>query len=254
MPFLGRKSHQIEGFEREKGDLILKKIVKKAFVLTIPVMLGYVSVGIAFGLLFQSTEFHMGWGFLMSLFIYAGSMQFIAIELFQDYIGFLQIAILTFFVNIRHMFYGFSFIDKFNQMKGKKGYMIFSLTDETYSLLCSLKVENTKESHLLFFLIAALNQFYWLLGTVIGVLAGAMITFDTTGINFAMTALFVVIFIEQWKSATNHLPALIGIGASLVTMMVFGADNMILPTMALILMVLTLMRKKISPKEGVTKE
>jgi len=212
-------------------------------------MLGYISVGIAFGLLFQTTGLHIAWGFLMSFLIYAGSMQFIAIELFQESMGFLQIAIITFFVNMRHMFYGFSFIDKFKQMKGKKWYMIFSLTDETYSLLCSLESEDTKESHLLFFLITALNQFYWVLGTAIGILAGTLITFNTTGIAFAMTALFVVIFIEQWKSATTHFPALIGIGASLIAMLAFGADNMILPTMGLIMIVLTLMRKNITKKE-----
>jgi len=242
------------GFLLGQGGLILKKIIKESFILTIPVMLGYISVGMAFGLLFQSTGLNMGWGFLMSLLIYAGSMQFISIELFQESMGFLQIAIITFFVNMRHMFYGFSFIDKFNQMKGKKAYMIFSLTDETYSLLCALKAENTKESHLLFFLIAAFNQFYWLIGTAIGILAGTLITFDTTGIEFAMTALFLVIFIEQWKSTKQHQPALIGIGASMIAMMMFGADNMILPTMALILIVLTLMRRSIVKKEGLAKE
>jgi len=232
----------------------VNKVVKNSFILTIPVMLGYISVGMAFGLLFQSTGLSIGWGFLMSLLIYAGSMQFISIELFQESMGFLQIAIITFFVNMRHMFYGFSFIDKFKQMRGKKSYMIFSLTDETYSLLCSLKAENTKENHLLFFLIAAFNQFYWLIGTAIGILAGTLITFNTTGIEFAMTALFVVIFIEQWKSAKSHQPALIGIAASVVAIMVFGADNMILPTMALILIVLTLMRSRIDKKEGLTKK
>jgi len=226
----------------------LKAIVKKSFLLTIPVMLGYLSVGMAFGLLFQSTAFHMGWGFLMSFLIYAGSMQFIAIELMQDNMGLLQIALLTFFVNLRHMFYGLSFIDQFKRMKGKKGYMIFSLTDETYALLYAAKAENTEENDLLFFLIAAFNHFYWLLGTAIGILAGTLITFDTTGIDFAMTALFVVIFIEQWQSAKSHIPALVGIGASMIVIILFGAEGMILPTMALIVTTLTLMRKSIEEK------
>jgi len=208
-------------------------------------MLGYLSVGMAFGLLFQSTEFHMGWGFLMSFLIYAGSMQFIAIELIQDQMGLLQIALLTFFVNLRHMFYGLSFIDQFKQMKGKKGYMIFSLTDETYALLYAVKAEDKTGNDLLFFLIALFNHFYWLLGTAIGILAGTLITFDTTGINFAMTALFVVIFIEQWQSAKSHFPALVGIGASIIVIILFGTEGMILPTMAIITIVLTLMRKPI---------
>ena len=215
-------------------------------------MLGYLSVGIAFGLLFQSTGLHVGWGFLMSLLIYAGAMQFIAIELIQDYMGLLQIALFTLFVNIRHMFYGLSFIDKFNQMKSKKGYMIFSLTDETYSLLCRAKAEDTPENHLLFFLIALFNQVYWLVGTAIGILAGTLITFDTTGIDFAMTALFVVIFMDQWQSAKSHLPALIGIAASVVAIFLFGAEGMVFPTMVLMVGALTLMRKRIESEGSVS--
>ena len=132
--------------------------------------------------------------------------------------------------------------------------MIFSLTDETYSLLCAVEAEDTEESHLLFFLTAVFNHFYWLLGTAIGILAGTLITFDTTGINFAMTALFVVIFIEQWQSAKSHLPALIGIGASMAAIFLFGTDGMILPTMALIVTILTLVRKLIEKEEGAPKK
>jgi len=235
-------------YNKRKVELFLK-IIKKSFLLTIPVMLGYLSVGMAFGLFFQTTGFNIGWGFLMSFLIYAGSMQFIAIELLQEYMGFLQIALLTFFVNMRHMFYGLSFIDKFKRMKGKKGYMIFSLTDETYALLCSVEAEDTRENNLLFFLIAVFNQFYWLLGTAIGILAGTLITFDTTGINFAMTALFMVIFIEQWQSAKSHLPALVGVGGSIIVIILFGSEGMILPTMTLIVTILTLMRKPIEKEE-----
>ena len=223
----------------------VKKIIKKALILTIPVMLGYITVGMAFGMLLQSTGLSASTGIFMSLLIYAGSMQFIALDLFLESSGFLQIAIVTFFVNMRHMFYGFSFIDKFKQMKTKKWYMIFALTDETYSLLVSLEAENTKENQLLFFLIALFNQCYWVIGTVMGIFVGTRMTFDTTGIDFSMTALFVVILVGQLKSTKSYISTAIGITASLIAVMTVGANNMILPAMGIILILLTVLRKNI---------
>jgi 4-azaleucine resistance transporter AzlC len=228
----------------------VKKIIQKAIILTIPVMLGYVTVGMAFGMLFESTGLSAGTGIFMSLLIYAGSMQFIALDLFLESIGFLQIALLTFFINMRHMFYGFSFIDTFKQMKTKKWYMIFALTDETYSLLVALETENTKENHALFLTIALLNQLYWLIGTGIGIFAGRIITIDTTGIEFAMTALFVVIFVSQLKSAKSYKPAIIGVVASMVSVVTVGASGMILPTMSIILLLLNKKRKSIDKNKG----
>jgi len=226
----------------------VKKVIKAAFPVTIPVMLGYISVGIAFGLLFEKSGYNFLWAVLMSLTVYAGSTQFIAINLLTSGAGLIEIALMTFFVNIRHVFYGLSFIDKFKSMGKKKKYMIFSLTDETYSLLCSSKAPVGVDSNLFLFCIAFLNQIYWVIGTLIGSIAGSMITFNTKGIDFAMTALFVVIFIEQWFSYKTHIPVLIGAFATIVSLLIFGANNLILPSMILIILALMLFQKQITRK------
>ncbi|MEZ0537749.1 AzlC family ABC transporter permease [Caldicellulosiruptoraceae bacterium PP1] len=223
----------------------MKKVIKAAFPVTIPVMLGYISVGIAFGLLFEKSGYNFLWAILMSLTVYAGSMQFIAINLLTSRLGLIQIALMTLFVNIRHVFYGLSFIDKFKVMGKKKNYMIFSLTDETYSLLCSSKVPEGIDSNLFFFCIALLNQIYWIIGTLIGSIAGSLITFNTKGIDFAMVALFVVIFIEQWFTYKTHIPVIIGIACTIISLLIFGSNNMILPSMIFITLVLIIFKKQI---------
>lgn len=228
----------------------MKKELKATFPITIPVMLGYIFVGIAFGLLFEKAGYNFLWAVFMSITVYAGSMQFIAINLLTSGIGFFQIALMTLFVNIRHVFYGLSFIDTFKEMKKKKLYMIFSLSDETYSLLCSAKAPEGVDKNQFLFCIAFLNQVYWILGSFIGSAAGSMITFNTTGIDFAMTALFVVIFIEQWLSMKNHLPALIGIICTVFSLLIFGANNLILPSMILITLSLTLFQKQIDTNKA----
>jgi len=224
----------------------VKKIIKAAVTVTIPVMLGYISVGIAFGLLFQKSGYNFLWAVLMSITVYAGSMQFIAINLLTSGAGLVEIALMTLFVNIRHMFYGLSFIDKFKDMGKKKKYMIFSLTDETYSLLCSTNAPVGIDNNLFLFCISILNQIYWVIGTIIGSIAGTLITFNTKGIDFAMTALFVVIFIEQWASYKTHTPVLIGACVTIISLLIFGANNMILPSMILIILTLTLFQKQIT--------
>lgn len=150
---------------------------------------------------------------------------------------------MTFLVNVRHIFYGLSMIEPFAHMGRKKPYMIFSLTDETYSLLISVK--NKEHSHQLMFLIALLDQCYWLIGTVLGSLIGSLLPFNTNGIDFALIALFVVIFTEQWLTTTNHRPALCGVACALLSLIVFGADQMVIPSMILIVLVLMAMKKKV---------
>ncbi|PKM90935.1 MAG: branched-chain amino acid ABC transporter permease [Firmicutes bacterium HGW-Firmicutes-12] len=227
----------------------MRKALKAAFPATIPVMLGYISVGLAFGLLMVKTGHNFLWAIFMSITVYAGSMQFIAINLLTNGVGLIEIALMTLFVNVRHVFYGLSFIDKFKDMGKKKTYMIFSLTDETYSLICSLKAPVGVDNNLFLFSIALLNQMYWIIGSIIGAIAGSLITFNTQGIDFAMTALFVVIFIEQWFTYKTHIPVLIGIVATLLSLMIFGSDNMILPSMIFITAILLVFEKKIDKKE-----
>lgn len=223
----------------------MKKVIKAAFPVTIPVMLGYISVGTAFGLLFEKSGYSFWWAILMSITVYAGSMQFVAINLLTNGIGLISVALMTLFVNIRHVFYGLSLIDKFKDMGKKKTYMIFSLTDETYSLLCSTKVPEGINGNLFFFCISLFNQVYWVIGSLIGSIAGSMITFNTKGIDFAMTALFVVIFIEQWSAYKTHVPALIGVVCTVASLLMFGPNNLIFPSMIFITSALFILEKQI---------
>ena len=173
------------------------------------------------------------------------------VNFFAPGVSFLQIIFLEFMVNIRHVFYGLSLIEKFRDMGKKKLYMIFSLTDETYSLFFITKVPEGVDEHKFLFSIALLDQLYWIIGSAIGAIAGTLIPFDTTGIDFAMTALFVVIFVEQWLTSRNHLPALTGIAASLICLLIFGSDNFILPSMICIMIILLSGRKVMEEKEVV---
>lgn len=208
------------------------KNLKMAFPYTIPVMLGYLFLGIAFGILLVSQGYPFYVATLMSLIIYAGSMQFVAINLLTGGAGILSAILMTLMVNARHLFYGLSMLEKFRSMGKKKPYMIFSLTDETYSLLCGLKAPSGTDSNSFYFWIALLNQGYWILGSTIGAIAGALMTFNSTGIDFAMTALFVVIFVEQWESGrAGHIPALIGLGVTIICRLIFGADSFIVFSM-----------------------
>jgi 4-azaleucine resistance transporter AzlC len=226
----------------------VKKAIRAAFPATIPVLLGYLSIGIAFGLLFENAGYNFIWAFFMSLVVYAGAMQFIAVSFFYGGIGLIQIAIMTLLVNIRHIFYGLSLLDRFSVMGKKKWYMAFALTDETYSLLCSIKAPPDVDEKKFFFSVAFLNQSYWVLGSVIGSLAGSLITFDTTGMDFAMTALFIVIFLDQWKAYSTHIPALLGLGCTVLALLIAGPDSLVIPAMVLIVAALMLTRKQIETK------
>lgn len=230
------------------------KSLKAAFPYTIPVMLGYLSIGIAFGILFENKGYNFMWAALMSTMVYAGSMQYVAVNFFTGGIGLLNIAFITLMVNVRHVFYGLSMIDKFKDMGPLKPYMIFSLTDETYSLLCLTDIPEGVDKNYFLFFIALLNQSYWVIGSLIGSVAGSMITFNSKGIDFAMTALFTVIFVEQWLFVTTHIPALTGLLVTALCLVIFGGNNFPLPSMVLILIILTAFRKNIDSKLIVDKK
>lgn len=222
-----------------------RKALKAAFPHTIPVLMGYMFMGMAFGILLRSKGYHFGWAILMSTSIFAGSMQFVAINLLTSNFNLATVVSMTIMVNARHLFYGLSMLDKFKDMGKKKPYMIFSLTDETFSLLCSSEPPQDVNKNWFYFYISLLNQFYWVAGSAIGGLIGSILPFNTKGIDFVMTALFVVIFIEQWKSNKKHLSALIGIFASLLCLVIFGASKFIIPSMILIIITLTVFRRPI---------
>ncbi len=225
-----------------------KAAYKAAFPHTIPVMTGYLFIGIAFGVMFANKGYNFAWAGLMSLLVYAGSGQYLAVNFFEPSVSLFQVVFLTFMVNVRHIFYGLSLLDKFKASGKKKPYMVFSLTDETYSLYFLTKTPPDVDEGKFLFALSTLNQSYWIIGSMIGALAGSLIPFNSKGIDFAMTALFIVIFVEQWLEKKNRFPAVVGVLASLVCLLVFGKDSFILPSMIIIMIVL-LSNHKIEEKK-----
>lgn len=218
--------------------------IQYAFKQSVPVMLGYLFLGIAFGLMLQNAGYHFLWAFAISVCVYAGSMQFIMVTLLSGGASLVYTAIMTLFINGRHIFYGFSFIERYRRMGKAYPYMVFSLTDETYSLLCRTKIPMELDEKKVTFWISLLNQCYWIAGSVIGGLAGQLITFDSTGIDFSMTALFVAITVEQWQENKNHIPAVSGFIASMLFLILLGADRFILPSLTLSVILLLITRKR----------
>ncbi|MFV0412816.1 MAG: AzlC family ABC transporter permease [Oscillospiraceae bacterium] len=223
----------------------IKKAVAAAFPCTIPVLTGYLFMGIAFGILLQSQGFGAIWAFLMALLVYAGSGQFVAAGFMGAGFNPVVALALTLMVNARHIFYGISMLDKFKNFGKVKWYMVFSLTDETFSLLVSAKHQPEVPRKHFWVAIAALNQFYWVAGCLLGGLLGQALPINTKGIEFVMTALFVVILLEQWKSKANRVPALLGLSASAVCRVLFGPQWFILAAMAVLIVVFALARKPI---------
>lgn len=226
----------------------MKKAIQAAFPHTIPILFGYLSIGIPFGLLLENAGYNVLWAFFMSLVIFSGSMQYLAVGMMTTGLGLFEVAMMSFLVNVRYMFYGLSFIERFGKMGWKKYYMIFALTDETYSLLCSVKAPKGVDEDKFILSIAALNHSYWIIGSIIGSLAGSLITFNSAGMDFAMTALFLVIFLDQWRDYPTHIPAILGSAATILALIIFGGDNLALPAMIFILILLFAGRKPIQKR------
>ena len=221
------------------GESYLKKtLLKDVLHDTFPVLTGYVVLGAGFGIIMTSNGYGILFSVLMSVFIFAGSMQYAAIGLFAGPASFLTVALTTAAVNARHIFYGISMIDKYKNAGFKKPYMIFALTDETYSLVSS----RDKGSDY-YFLVSLFNQIYWVTGTVIGAALGDALNFNTKGIDFALTALFITIFVSQWLESKNHFPAVSGVVSAAVCLLIFGRQSFLLPSMAVILVALLISMK-----------
>lgn len=219
-----------------------KSTAKTALIDTLPVMTGYLFLGFGFGIIMQQNGYGILWALAMSVFIYAGSMQYVGVDLLAGGTGLIAAALTTLMVNARHLFYGISMIEAYKGTGSKKPYLIFALTDETYSLVSREKLPADVNRHSYFFLASFFDQCYWVTGSVLGALAGNL-PIDFTGIDFALTALFVTIFVEQWLSTKNHLPAMVGVGSAVVCLLIFGADNFLIPTMILIAAILIMSRK-----------
>ena len=222
-----------------------KDLIKYAFMQTLPIMAGYLVLGMGFGILLYDHGYSVLWAILMSITIYAGSMQYVAIDLISSGASVLTTLLMTLMVNARHLFYGISMVVKYKDRKPYKPYLIYGLTDETYSLVCDAHIPEGMDINKYYFLVSLFDQCYWVIGSVLGSLIGSAFSFDTTGVDFSMTALFVVIFVEQWESADNHIPASIGILVSVICLIVFGADSFLIPTMIIITIVLFLLKNRI---------
>lgn len=222
-----------------------RNLLKIILVKTLPVMTGYVVLGMGFGILLESSGYGIGWALLMSVLIYAGSMQYLGVSLIASGASMISAALATLMVNARHLFYGISMIERYQGAGWKRPYLIFALTDETYSLVCSDEGPEGVDPHLYYFLISLFDQIYWIIGSLIGAWLGAALSFNSTGIDFAMTALFVTVFVEQWLTVKNHLPAIAGVIITVVCLVIFGSDLFLIPSMILILLCLSLGRKKL---------
>ena len=220
----------------------IKKELKQAFVASLPVMAGYVFLGMGFGIVLNSKGYGVPWALAMSVFIYAGSMQYVAIDLISGGAGLIVTALTTLAVNARHLFYGISMVNKYKNVP-KKPFLIFTLTDETYSLVCR-ENKNVKNKENYYFWVSLFNYSYWVTGSVLGSLIGAVLPFSTEGIDFALTALFITVFVEQWLSTKDHLSAIIGVGASVFCLVVFGSEGFLIPAMLLITALLALTKRR----------
>lgn len=223
----------------------MKQTIKTAFLSTVPVLTGYLVLGFGFGLLMKSAGYGIGMAFAMSLLIYAGSMQYAAVGLLTGGASLLTAALTALMVNARHLFYGISMLEKYRDMGKRKPYLIFALTDETYSLVCTDSLPVPPQQRADYCLLVSLfNHVYWVAGSAAGALAGTIVRFNSEGIDFALTALFLTVFLEQWLTSKRHMPALLGVGASVLCLLLFGSDGFLIPAMLVIALVLCLCREE----------
>lgn len=211
---------------------------------TVPVLTGYLFLGAGFGILMSENGFPIGWSIFMAIVVFAGSGQYLAVGLLASRAGYVNIAIATLLVNARHLFYGISLVDTYKNTGLKKIYMIFGLTDETYSLVTQAKKDPDINHGNYCFFVTALDHLYWITGCTLGSILGATLPISFEGVDFVLTALFVTMFVEQWLSSTNHLPALIGLGSTILCLLIFGSEYFLIPAMVLIALLLILARAK----------
>ncbi|MBR6619582.1 MAG: AzlC family ABC transporter permease [Clostridia bacterium] len=231
-----------------------RKTVKAAFIKSLPVFAGYIVLGIGFGVLLGKAGYGLIWALVMSVTMYAGTMQYVAVGLLSGGASLISTAVTTLLVQARHLFYGISMIDKYKGAGWKKIYLAFSLTDETYSLLCDGHYPEGSNPHWYRFFVSIFNQSYWIMGCLIGNFIGTNVPFNSKGIEFAMTSIFVTVFVEQWKSTKNHLPAIIGVISTAVCLAVFGSEDFLIPSMIVITVLLFALRKPLEKKAEVEED
>ncbi len=224
------------------------KIVTQAFYKSLPVMAGYVVLGIGFGILLRSAGYGLVWALAMSILIYAGAMQYVGVGLLAGGASIITAILTTVMVNARHLFYSISMIDRYKGAGKYKPYLIFALTDETYSLLCDGKTPEGADPHQFRFLVSLFNQCFWVAGSAAGSLLGTVLPFSTMGIEFSMTALFIASFTEQWITTHDHVPALTGLIGTAACLIMFGPEHFLIPAMLFITLVLTILPRLKLPR------
>ena len=224
--------------------------LKAAFPHTIPIMAGFLFLGITYGIFMNVSGFSFVYPMLTSIVIFAGSMEFVTVNLLLGAFNPLQALLMTLMVNARHLFYGLALLEKYRIPGLKRLYLIFGMCDESFSINCSAEPPEGVDRSLFMFFVTLLDHSYWFLGTTLGGIFGSLVHFNTEGLDFVMTAMFVVIFLEQWKKDDNHLSALLGLALPVACLLIFGADSFMIPAMLAILAGLALVRKPLE-KEAV---
>ncbi|MCD8192685.1 MAG: AzlC family ABC transporter permease [Oscillospiraceae bacterium] len=221
---------------------VLGKAFACAFPFTVPILAGFLFLGMTYGVYMNALGFSFWYPMLMSVTIFAGSVEFVAANLLLGAFNPVQALALTVMINARHLFYGVSMLDKFRGTGLKKLYLIFGMCDETFSINCSAVIPDDVDRGWFMFFVTLLNHFYWFAGATLGGVFGSLISFSTEGLDFVMVAMFVVIFLNQWLNEKRHVSSLTGLAVSLVCLLVFGADDFIIPAMLGILLLLTALR------------
>lgn len=235
--------------KRKRG---VKKAFLAAFPKTIPIMMGFLFLGMSYGIYMKVSGFSFVYPLCMSLVIFGGSLEFVAVTMLLGSFAPLQTFLMAFMIQARHLFYGIALLEKYKGTGLKKPYLIFGMCDESFSINCSAEVPEDVDKGWFYFFVTVLNQFYWVAGATLGGVLGSFIRFNTEGLDFVMTAMFVVIFLEQWLKEKKHYTALIGVLASTLCLLVFGADSFLIPTMVCILCFLTVFRKPIEKAGGLS--
>ena len=221
------------------------KALKCAFPQTVPIFAGFCFLGMTYGIYMNVSGFSFWYPMLMSMTIFAGSIEFVAVNMLLGAFNPLQALAVTFMINARHLFYGISMLDKFKGTGLKKLYLIFGMCDESFSINCTADIPKDVDKGWFMFFVTLLNHLYWVFGATMGGIFGSLITVKLEGLDFVMTAMFVVIFLEQWLKEKNHTSSLLGLGLSLICLLAFGADNFMIPSMLAIFIVLTLSKNRL---------
>lgn len=227
-----------------------RKALKAAFPCTIPIMTGFIFLGAAYGIYMNASGFSFVYPLFMSMLIYGGSLEFIAVEMLLSPYAPLQVFIMALLIQARHLFYGLSMLDKFKGLGWKKFYLIYGMCDETFSINYTAEIPEDVDRGWFMFFVTLLNQFYWVASATTGGIIGSLLKINTDGISFVMTAMFVVIFMDQWLKEDQHISSLIGLGVSLICLLIFGPDSFMIPTMITIVLLLTVLRRRLEKEEN----